>query len=171
MLEHILKVMPQDADKDGIEDKVDKCPDDPEDFDGYEDEDGCPELDNDGDGINDTLDDLATLENILDEFTDLNQALEDGNEQLQGSIDKIPTEKEGLGLSEILLIVVLVLLVINLNNFSGRTKTRLCDLLVQIEAGYEIHNADRRPVSCREFIGMQVVSARTAVLKRTLSHG
>jgi OmpA-OmpF porin, OOP family len=40
-----------DADGDGIPDDVDQCPYDPEDFDGFEDEDGCPDPDNDGDGI------------------------------------------------------------------------------------------------------------------------
>jgi outer membrane protein OmpA-like peptidoglycan-associated protein len=45
-----------DADGDGIKDNVDACPNDPEDFDGFEDSDGCPEPDNDGDGILDTAD-------------------------------------------------------------------------------------------------------------------
>jgi outer membrane protein OmpA-like peptidoglycan-associated protein len=49
-------VLPQDRDGDGIEDKVDKCPNAPEDFDGFQDEDGCPDLDNDLDGIPDSLD-------------------------------------------------------------------------------------------------------------------
>jgi len=40
-----------DSDGDGIPDSLDACPHDPEDFDGFEDEDGCPEPDNDGDGI------------------------------------------------------------------------------------------------------------------------
>jgi outer membrane protein OmpA-like peptidoglycan-associated protein len=40
-----------DRDGDGIKDDVDKCPDDPEDFDGFQDEDGCPDPDNDNDGI------------------------------------------------------------------------------------------------------------------------
>jgi outer membrane protein OmpA-like peptidoglycan-associated protein len=34
----------RDRDGDGILDEADKCPDDPEDMDGWEDEDGCPEL-------------------------------------------------------------------------------------------------------------------------------
>ena len=45
-----------DRDGDGIKDDVDKCPDDPEDYDGFEDEDGCPDPDNDKDGIPDELD-------------------------------------------------------------------------------------------------------------------
>ena len=45
-----------DADGDGIRDDQDRCPNDPEDFDGFEDSDGCPEPDNDRDGILDVND-------------------------------------------------------------------------------------------------------------------
>jgi hypothetical protein len=45
-----------DRDGDGYKDDVDQCPDDPEDFDDFEDEDGCPEPDNDKDGILDDPD-------------------------------------------------------------------------------------------------------------------
>jgi OOP family OmpA-OmpF porin len=45
-----------DRDGDGIPDNLDKCPNEPEDKDGFQDEDGCPDLDNDGDGIPDALD-------------------------------------------------------------------------------------------------------------------
>jgi outer membrane protein OmpA-like peptidoglycan-associated protein len=41
----------RDRDGDGIPDDVDQCPDEPEDKDGFQDEDGCPDPDNDGDGI------------------------------------------------------------------------------------------------------------------------
>ena len=47
---------PGDCDGDGILGKQDKCPRDPEDFDGFEDEDGCPDPDNDADGILDVDD-------------------------------------------------------------------------------------------------------------------
>src|SRR4029077_11431859 len=40
----------------GIPDKRDACPNDPEDKDGFEDEDGCPDPDNDKDGIPDVID-------------------------------------------------------------------------------------------------------------------
>jgi hypothetical protein len=40
-----------DNDQDGILDVDDLCPNDPEDKDGFEDEDGCPDLDNDKDRI------------------------------------------------------------------------------------------------------------------------
>jgi OOP family OmpA-OmpF porin len=47
-----------DRDGDGIPDSVDQCPDVPEDFDGDQDEDGCPEpdKDTDGDGVPDKID-------------------------------------------------------------------------------------------------------------------
>jgi outer membrane protein OmpA-like peptidoglycan-associated protein len=45
-----------DRDKDGILDNVDQCPDDPEDKDGFEDSDGCPDPDNDRDSIPDKND-------------------------------------------------------------------------------------------------------------------
>jgi len=45
-----------DYDGDGFVGPADICPRDPEDRDGYEDEDGCPDPDNDGDGIPDIRD-------------------------------------------------------------------------------------------------------------------
>jgi outer membrane protein OmpA-like peptidoglycan-associated protein len=47
---------PGDRDGDGILDPDDECPDAPEDIDGFEDEDGCPDVDNDEDGILDVDD-------------------------------------------------------------------------------------------------------------------
>lgn len=46
----------RDDDYDGIPDNVDRCPEDREDFDGFQDREGCPDPDNDGDGIRDTFD-------------------------------------------------------------------------------------------------------------------
>ena len=45
-----------DSDHDGIPDERDRCPDQPEDKDGFQDDDGCPDPDNDGDGIPDAQD-------------------------------------------------------------------------------------------------------------------
>lgn len=45
-----------DTDSDGIFDSKDQCIDEPEDKDGYLDDDGCPDPDNDGDGIADLED-------------------------------------------------------------------------------------------------------------------
>lgn len=67
--------------------------------------------------INSTLDDLAKWEDILTELQDLDDALNTGNQQLQDSIDEIPTEKaeeEKTDMTDTLLMLVLVLLIINL---------------------------------------------------------
>lgn len=45
-----------DTDADGLIDASDRCPNEPEDVEGYEDQDGCPDADNDGDGIEDYQD-------------------------------------------------------------------------------------------------------------------
>jgi hypothetical protein len=45
-----------DRDGDGLSDAVDRCPDMPEDFDGFMDQDGCPDPDNDVDGVRDVDD-------------------------------------------------------------------------------------------------------------------
>lgn len=49
-------VQVRDTDLDGIVDKLDSCPLDPEDGDNFEDVDGCPDLDNDKDGLADPID-------------------------------------------------------------------------------------------------------------------
>jgi outer membrane protein OmpA-like peptidoglycan-associated protein len=59
-----------DRDGDGLKDDVDKCPDEPEDFDRFEDEDGCPEPDNDRDGIIDEDDDCPDVPEDKDNFQD-----------------------------------------------------------------------------------------------------
>ena len=47
---------PVDSDGDGIPDIKDLCLSEAEDFDGFQDEDGCPDYDNDADGIPDSID-------------------------------------------------------------------------------------------------------------------
>jgi len=61
---------PPDRDKDGILDKDDRCPDDPEDKDEWEDEDGCPDPDNDKDGLLDIDDKCPDDAEDKDEFED-----------------------------------------------------------------------------------------------------
>ena len=45
-----------DEDNDGVNDNHDRCPSEPEDHDGFEDDDGCPDPYNDGDGVPDAED-------------------------------------------------------------------------------------------------------------------
>jgi hypothetical protein len=60
----------RDRDHDGIYDINDKCPDQPEDHDGFQDEDGCPDPDNDNDGLPDTIDKCPDEPEDMDEFED-----------------------------------------------------------------------------------------------------
>ena len=50
------KATADDMDADGIPNDKDKCPSVPEDKDGFEDDDGCPEIDNDQDCVFDEVD-------------------------------------------------------------------------------------------------------------------
>jgi outer membrane protein OmpA-like peptidoglycan-associated protein len=52
----VVKINGGDRDGDGIPDSADRCPDEPEDYDGFQDDDGCPDLDNDNDGVPDAQD-------------------------------------------------------------------------------------------------------------------
>ena len=63
---------PADRDGDGLLDEQDACPDVPEDFDGFEDEDGCPDEDNDRDGVLDEQDGCPDVPEDLDGFEDQN---------------------------------------------------------------------------------------------------
>lgn len=74
-----------DSDGDGIVGADDLCPDEHEDFDGFEDEDGCPDLDNDGDGIPDDRDNCPNQPEDFDGFED-----EDGCPDLDNDGDGIP---------------------------------------------------------------------------------
>lgn len=59
-----------DTDGDGIIDGEDECPNLPEDFDGYEDGDGCPDVDNDNDGILDIDDKCPDVPENFNNFQD-----------------------------------------------------------------------------------------------------
>ena len=85
-----------DADHDGIPDNVDKCPNEPEDTDGFQDEDGCPDPDNDGDGIPDDKDKCpneAETKNGIDDEDGCPEDDKDGD-GIVGSRDKCPNEAE-----------------------------------------------------------------------------
>lgn len=52
----LIEPAASDLDRDGVPDALDRCKDAPEDFDGFEDDDGCPDEDNDRDGVPDAMD-------------------------------------------------------------------------------------------------------------------
>ncbi len=78
-----------DRDGDNMCDAEDKCPDDPEDFDGDEDRDGCPEYDRDGDGIHDQKDRCPDEAEDKDKFLD-----EDGCPDKDNDADNVPDKKD-----------------------------------------------------------------------------
>jgi hypothetical protein len=75
----------RDSDRDGIPNDRDKCPYQPEDKDGFEDEDGCPDPDNDGDHRPDAVDKCPNDAEDLDGFED-----EDGCPDPDNDRDGIP---------------------------------------------------------------------------------
>lgn len=79
----------EDSDGDRVPDDVDKCPEDPEDRDGFEDEDGCPDLDNDGDEIPDIDDQCPDDMEDMDGFED-----RDGCPDLDNDDDGIPDAED-----------------------------------------------------------------------------
>jgi len=64
------KPVDEDADGDNIVGAADQCPNEPEDVDGFQDEDGCPDADNDGDGIADVADKCVAEPEDKDNFQD-----------------------------------------------------------------------------------------------------
>jgi outer membrane protein OmpA-like peptidoglycan-associated protein len=75
----------RDRDKDGVYDVNDKCPDEPEDRDGFQDQDGCPDPDNDFDTIIDAKDRCPGEAEDVDQFED-----EDGCPEPDNDKDGIP---------------------------------------------------------------------------------
>ena len=84
----------QDTDGDGILDSKDTCILDPEDKDGYLDEDGCPELDNDLDGILDTADKCPNQSEDPDGFEDADGCpdLDNDKDNVADLEDQCPNE-------------------------------------------------------------------------------
>ena len=85
-----------DRDGDGIEDQDDGCPSEAEDKDGWEDEDGCPELDNDGDGLNDDVDPCPIEAEDMDGFEDDNGCPDTDNDKdgVNDGFDSCPNDPE-----------------------------------------------------------------------------
>ncbi|HEX7702192.1 MAG TPA: hypothetical protein VF403_15750, partial [Kofleriaceae bacterium] len=85
-----------DADHDGIPDDVDKCPNEPEDKDGFQDEDGCPDPDNDGDGIPDAQDKCPNLAEDKDGFEDADGCpdVDNDHDGILDRFDRCPNQPE-----------------------------------------------------------------------------
>jgi OmpA-OmpF porin, OOP family len=79
----------RDSDGDGIPNSKDKCPLIPEDFDGFQDSDGCPDDDNDGDRRPDSEDKCPNEAEDIDGFED-----DDGCPELDNDGDGIEDLKD-----------------------------------------------------------------------------
>jgi OmpA-OmpF porin, OOP family len=92
-----IEPAPGDRDGDGVLDPVDQCPDKPENYNGYQDEDGCPDdPDSDGDGIADSVDQCEMDPEDKDGYLDGDGCPEPDND-LDGildAVDKCPNEPE-----------------------------------------------------------------------------
>ncbi len=87
-----------DADDDGLLDSRDRCPTAAEDFDAFQDEDGCPDLDNDIDGIEDMADREPNIPEDFDSFEDEDGAPEADNDAdgILDSADACPVVAEDI---------------------------------------------------------------------------
>lgn len=90
-------VLIQDRDGDGIPDSEDKCPDDPENYNGFEDHDGCPEdPDSDRDGVPDSKDTCPIDPEDPDKYLDADGCpeLDNDADTLFDAKDKCPLDPE-----------------------------------------------------------------------------
>lgn len=86
----------RDADGDGVGDATDRCVDVAEDLDGFEDADGCPDVDNDADGLADTADTCPAEKEDADGFQDGDGCpdVDDDGDGLLDVTDPCPREAE-----------------------------------------------------------------------------
>jgi hypothetical protein len=86
----------RDTDKDGIPNGRDRCVTEPEDVDGHEDGDGCPDDDNDGDRRTDDVDRCPAQAEDIDGFDDDDGCPEPDNDKdgLDDLVDKCPADAE-----------------------------------------------------------------------------
>ncbi len=91
-----LKRLFKDSDEDAIADDEDKCPEIPEDFDGFADEDGCPDFDNDEDGIYDDKEECPNQAEDFDGFFDRDGCPDpdNDNDKIPDTEDKCPNRPE-----------------------------------------------------------------------------
>jgi outer membrane protein OmpA-like peptidoglycan-associated protein len=88
-----------DKDGDGIKDDLDQCPLEPEDFDDFQDSDGCPEPDNDKDGLLDEVDKCPNEPEDKDGIEDEDGCpdeddLDRDNDGIKDDVDQCPDDPE-----------------------------------------------------------------------------
>ena len=91
------KPKPGDRDGDGYLDPNDTCADEPENFNGFKDEDGCPDdPDTDGDGLTDSVDSCILEPEDIDQYLDSDGCPEVDNDldTVLDAVDKCPLDPE-----------------------------------------------------------------------------
>lgn len=96
--EYVPEPGPGDIDGDGIMDDDDNCPEEAEDRDDFEDDDGCPDIDNDNDGVLDVDDSAPNEPEDMDDFEDEDGApdLDNDGDGIADSDDQCPLEAEDM---------------------------------------------------------------------------
>ncbi len=89
--------VPADMDGDGIDDLTDKCNTEPEDKDGFEDGDGCPEPDNDLDGVLDPKDRCPTIPGGENASAGCPRDVDTDKDGLADAYDRCPLLSQGDG--------------------------------------------------------------------------
>lgn len=86
----------EDSDEDGLLDKIDFCPDQAEDLDGFLDGDGCPDIDNDNDNIPDSQDQCPNQPEDFDGYQDTDGCpdFDNDGDKILDELDLCPNEAE-----------------------------------------------------------------------------
>ena len=135
-----------DTDEDGILDSHDKCIFEPEDLDGFEDEDGCPEADNDRDGVADDYDKCPNIKGTQDdgcpsklEVQNVAENIDLDNDGIPNALDQCPEDAETFN---------------NYNDYDGcpdEIPEELKNLIgIQTAIQFETDTADLKPKSIPE---------------------
>ncbi len=100
-IEYVTAEPLDDADRDRFANASDLCPYEPEDYDGFQDGDGCPEPDDDQDGVLDIDDGCPNEPEDLDGFEDYDGCPEVSDEDSDGdgvsdANDRCPDEREDI---------------------------------------------------------------------------
>ncbi|KFE64236.1 OmpA family protein [Hyalangium minutum] len=83
------RLVAKDSDSDSLADGSDACPSEPEDKDGFQDEDGCPDPDNDSDGVADAGDLCPTEKETINGVEDTDGCPDEGESQVQVTPQKL----------------------------------------------------------------------------------
>lgn len=154
----------KDSDGDGIWDSDDMCPSNPEDFDGFQDEDGCPDFDNDKDGIPDERDKCPNDPEDFDNYEDNDGCpdLDNDGDGIPDKVDKCPNQPENFngfqdedGCPDILS---------NLQNLSDRDKDGIPDIADKCPDEPEVLNGFEDEDGCPDSVTVADTLSRKEII-------